>query len=61
MVDGNTPQVVEYSELPKDLAQMRESPDGPLVFRAGNIANHYFSFDFLVEVCQYARILREFC
>ncbi len=51
LVDGRIPQVVEYSEISKDLADQREA-SGSLVFRAGNIANHYFHLDFLNGVCQ---------
>jgi UDP-N-acetylglucosamine/UDP-N-acetylgalactosamine diphosphorylase len=39
-------QVVEYSELPTEMAALRDA-DGKLVFGAANIANHYFSEDFL--------------
>lgn len=39
------PTVVEYSEL-GDLAS-RSLPDGRLEYRAGNIANHLFSLEFL--------------
>lgn len=40
--------VIEYSEIPGDLAKQEDAQvEGKLAFRAGNIANHYFSIDFL--------------
>jgi UDP-N-acetylglucosamine/UDP-N-acetylgalactosamine diphosphorylase len=38
--------MIEYSDLPKELAAARE-PDGTLRFRAGNPAIHLFSVEFL--------------
>ncbi|CAD5218407.1 unnamed protein product [Bursaphelenchus okinawaensis] len=43
--------VVEYSELPQELATQR-TEDGKLKFRAGSIANHIFTLDFLKKVCE---------
>uniref|UniRef100_A0A0N5AWU2 UDP-N-acetylglucosamine diphosphorylase n=1 Tax=Syphacia muris TaxID=451379 RepID=A0A0N5AWU2_9BILA len=48
-VNGHV-KVVEYSELDPDLAKMKIS-DGRLMFRAGNIANHFFTIEFLQRVC----------
>ncbi len=40
------PAVVEYSELPDELARQRD-PSGALTFRLGSIAMHAFRLDFL--------------
>ena len=39
-------KVVEYSELPQDMANNKDS-HGKLLFGAANICNHYLSMDFL--------------
>jgi UDP-N-acetylglucosamine/UDP-N-acetylgalactosamine diphosphorylase len=45
MIDGRM-QVIEYSDLPDDVAEKRDA-DGGLVFWAGSIAVHLFSVAFL--------------
>ncbi|XP_023022882.1 UDP-N-acetylhexosamine pyrophosphorylase-like protein 1 [Leptinotarsa decemlineata] len=47
-VDGSF-QVVEYSEITEQTANLRDE-EGNLVFRAGNICNHFFSTKFLNEI-----------
>lgn len=39
--------VLEYSEIPSELASAREQGSNELLFRAANIANHFFTLDFL--------------
>uniref|UniRef100_A0A914LQ50 UDP-N-acetylglucosamine diphosphorylase n=1 Tax=Meloidogyne incognita TaxID=6306 RepID=A0A914LQ50_MELIC len=51
-VEDGKIKVLEYSEIPKELAEKRD-PKFPekLFFRAGNIANHFFTLDFLKKAC----------
>ncbi|KAI8646632.1 nucleotide-diphospho-sugar transferase [Parasitella parasitica] len=45
--------VVEYSEISKELSEQLQD-DGSLAFRAANIANHFFSTEFLERVPSFA-------
>lgn len=42
-------RVVEYSEISKELAEQRDE-SGKLVYRCGNICNHFFTTEFLGRV-----------
>jgi len=42
--------VVEYSEISKEQAERRDPETGELAFRAGNIANHFYTTSFLHDV-----------
>ncbi|THV07476.1 UDP-N-acetylglucosamine diphosphorylase [Dendrothele bispora CBS 962.96] len=42
--------VVEYSEISKEQAERRDPETGELMFRAGNIVNHFYTTAFLNEV-----------
>jgi UDP-N-acetylglucosamine/UDP-N-acetylgalactosamine diphosphorylase len=48
--------VVEYSEISKELSEMRK-PDGSLAFGAANIVNHFFSTEFFEHVHTFAHEL----
>lgn len=47
---GGKPSVVEYSEISKEQAERREAETGELSFRAGNIANHFYTTAYLNQV-----------
>ncbi|KAF8910115.1 UDP-N-acetylglucosamine diphosphorylase [Gymnopilus junonius] len=47
---GNKFSVVEYSEISKEQAELRDQETGELVYRAANIANHFFTTAFLNRV-----------
>ncbi len=51
LLKNGKPDVVEYSEISKDLAEAKD-PKHPdvLKFRAANIVNHYYSFRFLESI-----------
>ncbi len=42
--------VIEYSEISKEQAEQRDPASGELAFRAANIANHFYTLDFLKQV-----------
>jgi UDP-N-acetylglucosamine/UDP-N-acetylgalactosamine diphosphorylase len=44
--------VVEYSEISKEMSERTDS-NGDLAFRAANIANHFYTRQFLEEVANY--------
>ena len=55
--DGK-PDVVEYSEIDRDMAEARDpSQRDRLKFRAANIVNHYYSYRFLDTIPQWAHRL----
>ena len=47
---GSKFSVVEYSEISSEQAQKRDPETGELSFRAGNIANHFYTTAFLNRV-----------
>jgi len=47
---GHKYGVVEYSEISSDQAERRDPETGELSFRAGNIANHFYTTTFLNKV-----------
>ena len=44
--DGR-PSVVEYSELPSSMSTLRSETTGQLLYSAGNIVQHFFTYEFL--------------
>jgi UDP-N-acetylglucosamine/UDP-N-acetylgalactosamine diphosphorylase len=50
------PDVVEYSEIDKEMAEAKDSSD-LLKFRAANIVNHYYSFRFFESIEQWSHQL----
>ena len=49
-VRAGVPHVVEYSELPKAMAELRDATTGRLVYSAANIVQQYFTLPFLQSV-----------
>ncbi|KAH8102405.1 nucleotide-diphospho-sugar transferase [Cristinia sonorae] len=47
---GDKFSVVEYSEITSEQAERKDPKTGELAFRAGNIANHFYTTPFLEEV-----------
>lgn len=58
LLRNGKPDVVEYSEIDKDLAEEKDlkHPD-VLRFRAANIVNHYYSFRFLETIEEWSHKL----
>jgi len=50
------PDVVEYSEIDKEMAEAQDD-SGRLKFRAANIVNHYYSFRFLESIEEWSHQL----
>jgi len=52
------PDVVEYSEIDAETAEAKDAKDSSLLkFRAANIVNHYYSFDFLNSIPEWSHKL----
>ena len=47
---GGKVHVVEYSEMPADLAAEKDA-SGELKFDAANVVLHYYAFEFLARCC----------
>lgn len=47
---GGKFSVLEYSEISKEQAERRDPATGELVFRAGNIVNHFYTTTYLNQV-----------
>lgn len=51
LLKNGKPDVVEYSEIDKDMAEAKDVKHADLLkFRAANIVNHYYSFHFLETI-----------
>ena len=52
--------IVEYSEISEKARNLRntqaDGTPGALTYNAGNICNHYFSYDFLARACTEYRV-----
>ena len=49
--NGGRNYIVEYSDMPNEAAERRDTESGELKFRDGSIAVHAFSLEFLERVC----------
>ncbi|KAJ3101707.1 UDP-N-acetylglucosamine pyrophosphorylase [Phlyctochytrium planicorne] len=45
--------VVEYSEIDKSIAEQRDPATGELAYNAGNIANHFYTTEFLRKAAEF--------
>jgi UDP-N-acetylglucosamine/UDP-N-acetylgalactosamine diphosphorylase len=60
LLKNGKPDVVEYSEIDKETAEAKDSKHSGgdvLKFRAANIVNHYYSFEFLESIPDWAHKL----
>jgi len=44
---NGVPHVIEYSEIPRELSELRNNATGHLIYNAANVANHFFTSEFL--------------
>lgn len=47
---GGNWNVIEYSEISKELSEAKDDKNGELVYRAANIANHFYDLSFLDKI-----------
>ena len=57
LLKNGKPDVVEYSEIDKATAEAKDPHSDLLKFRAANIVNHYYSFEFLKSIPKWANTL----
>jgi UDP-N-acetylglucosamine/UDP-N-acetylgalactosamine diphosphorylase len=58
LLKNGKPDVVEYSEIDKELSEQKDPKQPDLLkFRAANIVNHYYSFRFLESIENWAHKL----
>ncbi|KAF3907557.1 hypothetical protein AA313_de0202974 [Arthrobotrys entomopaga] len=58
ILKNGKPDVVEYSEISKEMTEEKDGENGELLrFRAANIVNHYYSVEFLKTVPEWCRDL----
>ena len=57
LLKNGKPDVVEYSEIDKETAEAKDPNSDLLKFRAANIVNHYYSFEFLESIPKWASTL----
>ncbi|KAF3929833.1 hypothetical protein ABW20_dc0102158 [Dactylellina cionopaga] len=58
ILKNGKPDVVEYSEIDKDMTEEKDSENSELLrFRAANIVNHYYSVEFLKTIPEWSQSL----
>lgn len=58
LLKNGKPDVVEYSEIDKETAEAKDAKDPSILkFRAANIVNHYYSFEYLESIPLWAHKL----